>query len=263
MKSYISNNAPEFTAINLGLTPFDAFALAKGIIEEEDANATVSIDVNNLILSWNSRILLTPIKVSVFDEADGTKKLWIESANRDADLALKVTKKIDEAQAELTSDTDLVIEDRKEPSSAIEVLEELMADPAWSSCVTVLPSAIKGAEESVFANLKQLKTYLLRLASFAAARRTRRGTTNEAIAEENGLGGVYRRAVSFTAETKYAEDYIARWNGAARIFGEHLTVGFSVNNARCFSAHFLFDQHSGKIVIGRMGKHGECTRSNS
>jgi len=189
--------------------------------------------------------------------------LWIESANRDADLALKVTKKIDEAQAELTPDTDLVIEDRKEPSSAIEVLEELMADPAWSSCVTVLPSAIKGAEESVFANLKQLKTYLLRLASFAAARRTRRGTTNEAIAEENGLGGVYRRAVSFTAETKYAEDYIARWNGAARIFGEHLTVGFSVNNARCFSAHFLFDQHSGKIVIGRMGKHGCCTRSNS
>lgn len=262
MKSYITNNAPELKSINLSLAVFDALALTKGIIEEEDANAVVSIDVNKLILTWTSRILLTPINVSVF-ETDGTNQLWIECASRDADLVVNVTKKIEEAQAELTLEAVRSIEDRKEPSSAIEVLEELMADPAWSSCVSVLPSAIKGAEESVFTNLKQLKTYLLRLASFAAARRSRRGATTEAIAEESGLGGVYRRAVSFTAETKYAGDYIAMWNGAARIFGEHITVGFSVNNARCFSAHFLFDQHSGKIVIGRMGKHGECTRSNS
>jgi hypothetical protein len=262
MKSYISNNAAELKAINLSLNAYDALALTKGIIEEEDANAVVSIDVNKLILTWNSRILLTPINVSVF-EKDGTNQLWIECARRDADLVVNLTEKIEGAQAELTLEAVHSAEDRKEPSSAIEVLEELMADPAWSSCVTVLPSAIKGAEESVFANVKQLKTYLLRLASFAAARRARRGATTEAIAEENGLGGVYRRAVSFTAETKYADDYIASWNGSARIFGEHLTVGYSVNNARCFSAHFLFDQHSGKIVIGRMGKHGECRRSNS
>jgi len=85
MKSYISNNAPELKAINLSLAVFDALALTKGIIEEEDANAVVSIDVNKLILTWNSRILLTPINASVF-ETDGTNQLWIECASRDADL---------------------------------------------------------------------------------------------------------------------------------------------------------------------------------
>ena len=263
MKSNITNNANEFKAIELVVNPFYAFAIAKDIIEAEDANAKVSIEPIDLSLTWNSRVLLTPIKLSALEFVDEKSQLWIEYSSRDKELAELVTKKIDASLAELAPAPDAVEAEGKEPTSAIEVLEELMADPAWSSCVTVLPSAIKGAEESVFTNLKQLKTYLLRLASFAAARRTRRGATTEAIAEENGLGGVYRRAVSFTAETKYAEDYIARWNGAARIFGEHLTVGFSVNNARCFSAHFLFDQHSGKIVIGRMGKHGECTRSNS
>jgi hypothetical protein len=222
----------------------------------------VSIDVNKLILTWSSRILLTPINVSVFD-TDGTNQLWIECASRDADLLVNVTKKIEEAQAELTMESFQSVKDRKEPSSAIEVLEELMADPTWSACVEVLPSAIRGAEDSVFTNIKQLKTYLVRLASFAAARRSRRGAPTEVIAEEYGLGSVYRRAVSFTAETKYAEDYTARWNGTTRIFGEHLTIGYSVNNSRCFSAHFLFDPISGKIVIGRMGRHGDCTRSNS
>jgi hypothetical protein len=263
MKSFISNNAPELKAINLSLTVFDALALTKGIIEEEDANAVVSIDVNNLILTWNSRILLTPIKVSVFDEADGTKKLWIESANRDADLALKVTKKIDEAQAELTPDTDLVIEDRKEPSSAIEVLEELMADPAWSACVKVLPSAIAGVKDSPYASLALLKSNLLRLAAFAVARRTRRGIAPEALAEELGLGSVYRRHISFTAANKFRADYLAFWNGASEVFQEHLTLGGGLSPVRCLSAHFIFDDASGKIVIGRMGKHGECTLSNS
>lgn len=263
MKSYISNNAPEFTAINLSLNPFDALALAKGIIEEEDANAKVTIDVNNLILSWNSRILLTPIKVSVFDEANGTKKLWIESANRDADLALKVTKKIDEAQAELTSGADHAIEGRKEPTSAFEVLEDLADDPAWSACVKVLPSAIAGVKDSPYASLALLKSNLLRLAAFAVARRTRRGIAPEALAEELGLGSVYRRHISFTAANKFRADYLARWNGALEVFQEHLTLGGGLSPVRCLSAHFIFDDASGKIVIGRMGKHGECTLSNS
>ena len=263
MKSYISNNAPELKSINLSLAVFDALALTKGIIEEEDANAVVSIDVNKLILTWTSRILLTPIKVSVFDEADGTKKLWIESANRDADLALKVTKKIEEAQAELTSEADHAIEGRKEPASAFEVLEELMADPAWYACVKVLPSAIAGVKDSPYASLALLKSNLLRLAAFAVARRTRRGIAPEALAEELGLGSVYRRHISFTAANKFRADYLARWNGALEVFQEHLTLGGGLSPVRCLSAHFIFDDASGKIVIGRMGKHGECTLSNS
>lgn len=262
MKSYITNNAPEFKSINLNLAVFDALALTKGIIEEEDANAVVSIDVNKLILTWNSRILLTPINVSAF-ETDGTNQLWIECASRDADLVVNVTKKIEEAQAELTSEAVRSIEARKEPSSAIEVLEELMADPEWSACVKVLPSAITGVKDSPYASLGLLKSNLLRLATFAVARRTRRGITPEALAEELGLGSVYRRHISFTAANKYRSDYTARWNGTSEVFKEHLTLGGGLSPVRCMSAHFIYDDASGKIVIGRMGKHGECTLSNS
>jgi hypothetical protein len=262
MKSNISNSAPELKAINLNLNAYDALALTKGIIEEEDVNAVVSIDVNKLILTWNSRILLTPINVSVF-ETDGTNQLWIECARRDADLVVNVTEKIEEAQAELTLEAVHSAEDRKEPSSAIEVLEELMADPAWSACVKVLPSAITGVKDSPYASLSLLKTNLLRLAAFAVARRTRRGIAPEALAEELGLGSVYRRHISFTAANKYRADYLARWNGANEVFQEHLTLGGGLSPVRCLSAHFIFDDASGKIVIGRMGKHGECTLSNS
>lgn len=262
MKSYISNNAPELKSINLSLAVFDALALTKGIIEEEDANAVVSIDVKKLILTWNSRILLTPINVSVF-ETDGTNQLWIECASRDADLVVNVTKKIEEAQAELTLEAVRSIEARKEPSSAIEVLEELMADPEWSGCVEVLPSAITGLKDSPYASLGLLKSNLLRLATFAVARRTRRGIAPEALAEELGLGSVYRRHISFTAANKYRSDYTARWNGVSELFAEHVTLGGGFSAVRCMSAHFIYDVASGKIVIGRMGKHGECTLSNS
>ncbi len=263
MKSNITKHANEFKAIELALNPFYAFAIVKDIIEAEDANAKVSIEPIDLSLTWNSRVLLAPIKLSALEFVDEKSQLWIEYSSRDKELAELVTKKIEASLAELAPAPNAVEAEGKEPASAIEVLEELMADPAWSACVKVLPSAITGAKDSPYASLALLKSNLLRLAAFAVARRTRRGIAPEALAEELGLGSVYRRHISFTAANKYRSDYTARWNGASEVFQEHLTLGGGLSPVRCLSAHFIFDDASGKIVIGRMGKHGECTLSNS
>jgi len=251
--------APVTEGLHTSLTPLQALAVLKQVIVEQlDPDASVSQLPGELVLRWTSRELAEPVTVTALEEVNATS-IWFECASRDLHLCVLAKQLYTHAEVQDHLPTSLP----RPASSVREVIDDLIKDPTWSTYVEVLPEALETADDCPYLQLERLQQCLKALAVFAALRRTSIGQSAEQLAGECGLANVYRPHISFTASSRYRQDYVARWNGTQHLLREHLTLGGSCNDRRCMSVHFIWDSASGRLVIGRLGRHGTNTLSNT
>jgi hypothetical protein len=231
----------------------DALDRLKEVILLLDKNAAVTLSADRTTARWTSRELAEPILISALEENTCTS-LWFEGCAADAHIC-----RIAKQSYELES----VDVSTNKPDSALQVVERLMANSAWTKHVLVLPQALKSAADCPYIQLDRLSDALERLAAYAVHRTSSRGISAEQVAGEVGLGTVYRPHISFTATSKYHDEYVARWNNRTEFLREHLTLGGGCNDRICMSIHFLWDNASKRVVIGHIGRHCTTTLSRT
>ena len=233
------------------LPPQEALLVLREHIHQLDPDAAVNIEPEGLSARWTSPELAEPVLISHL----GDEALWLQCAARDLTLC-QLVKASFAAAREVSPPC---------PASrtALEVVETLMCDPSWNRRVHVLPQALKAAEDCPYQQLESLSRHLELLAVYAELRATTRGRSAEQVAIEVGLGAVYRPHISKTACNKYGEEYTALWNGRRELLREHLTLGGTCNDRVCMSVHFLWDNATGRVVIGHIGRHRTNTLTNT
>lgn len=78
--------------------------------------------------------------------------------------------------------------------------------------------------------------------------------------KDAGLGKRVSNFISQTAKGKWAEEYTFHYDGEARLFEWHVTLGAGAADT-CASIHFFPDAAKGKLVIGHVGRHLTNTRA--
>ena len=257
--SHHASQAPVTEGLHTSLAPLQALAvLQRVIVDQLDPDASVCQLAGEQALRWTSPELSEPVTVTALEEVTATG-LWFECSARDLSLCILAKRLFAHAEAQDSLPAAL-----PRPAETVrEVVDDLMADPTWSTYVHVLPEALETADDCPYLQLERLQECLKALAVFAGLRRTSIGRSAEHLAGECCLANVYRPHISFTASNRYRQDYVARWNGAQHVLREHLTLGGGCNDRHCMSVHFIWDAASGRIVIGRLGRHGTNTLTNT
>lgn len=245
---------PHLDSLRTTLPCAAALTRLKETILELDRDASVSLVTDGQTARWTSSKLAEPVVVSALEEVAGTS-LWFEGHPRDAELCAHA-----KASFEQIGSSDVSCSASR---TVLEVVETLMADPAWTKHVLVLPQAIIAAADCPYIRLNRLSVALECLAVYAARRASSRGISAEQVAIEAGLGNVYRPHISFTAANKHRSEYVARWNNRAELMREHLTLGGGCNDRNCMSVHFFWDVASRRVVIGHIGRHGTNALTNT
>lgn len=252
--SHKSHYQPHLDSLRTTLPCAAALSRLKETILTLDPEASVCITSDGQTARWTSPELTEPVVIAALEEASETS-LWFEGHAKDAELCAMAKRSFEQAGDEQATCSD--------SRTVLEVVETLMADPAWTKHVLVLPQALASAADCPYIQLGRLSEALECLAVFAARRATSRGISAEQVAIEAGLGHVYRPHISFTAASKYWSEYVARWNNRAELMREHLTLGGGCNDRNCMSVHFFWDAANKRIVIGHIGRHGTNTLTNT
>jgi hypothetical protein len=102
----------------------------------------------------------------------------------------------------------------------------------------------------------KLDRALKHLAFFAIARAGKKlnHLALTTLAEQSGLGSLYRPEVSDTAVRLHADYYHFAYQGQQVLFAEHITLG-SGSPRECMSIHFHWDELRSKLIIGYFGAH--------
>lgn len=140
---------------------------------------------------------------------------------------------------------------------AHEILTTHMAKPEWAEHILVLPEALAEAADCAFEYDGTLDRTLGGLLTFAKLKAEPANALkpDEYLAEQAGLGH-FGSDLGLTAKTKYAADYTATYQGVARIFPLHVTLGKGLNPRTCMSIYLDWDPVARKLLLARFGRHG-------
>jgi hypothetical protein len=229
-----------------------ALAHVKEAILDFDAEALVSINETEGVLQWTSAALSDAIVVSPWEVSDGVT-LCFEHHTYDAACC--------NGLIAVLAKPEFAVEEAPPFQNVAQVLKAIITQGVWGNNIKVLPEAFKSAEDCPFLQTERLYEVLNLLPIFVHQRIHARGKALDAIAQEVGLGTVYRGNISDTAEFKYGHEYQFNYQGRKQFFREHLTLGGGANDCRCMSIHFLWDATAQCLVIGHIGRH--CTNRRS
>lgn len=248
----------DLTYIHCHLPAVDALYQVKSAIRSIDPEANPAIDVDDWSLTWVSKELSAPMKISALEQANGTHIYATICDHED-------TAGWDAIRAQFTqlaNDTHGSSENAG-PTNALECLHDMMADPTWSANIDVLRSALDSAANSPYNRIGRLTDALQALACYAYLRRSTSGMTPREIATKVGLANVYRERISRHTANKYGNEYKFNYKGGRVLMQEHLTLGGGSNDEQCLSIHFLWDGARGRMVIGHIGRHLTNTISHT
>lgn len=255
-QKYITSNKL-LNDIHVEATSMDALQAFKSTILSIDSDAFIGIDNTEQCITWSSRKLVEAIKITALDSIKGCE-LWFEFGANDQSILSDAIHLFES----LSSNPD-THRRSTESTSAIEVLNEFLANQEWLKYVDVLPSAIKSAKDSPYTRFRRLREVLENLAIFSLGRNANDFTSLNELAADSGLGNTYRPNISITARSKYRSEYEYNYGGERFLMCEHLTLGGGCNDRQCLSIHFFWDDKLKKIIIGHIGRHGTNTLTNT
>lgn len=124
--------------------------------------------------------------------------------------------------------------------------------------LVILPSALKSASDSPYANPPKVTEALAQLNSIAESIARGEGGPVVEMLHERFPGKRMSMHVSTTALGCHGGEYMFPWKGRRTLFEPHITLG-SGNANTCLSIHYLFED--GKFVIAHVGRHLSNTLS--
>jgi len=248
----------EIPLIASRLSADEALLKAEQIIRSIDGSAHVEVYAGELVLDVLSENLESVVRITAFAIRSEGAQLYVECVDADRPFWTVIS-----SQFQASEPADEESEVSSLGSTPAEILSHFMTKPNFRNYVELLPSAYDSAESSPYNRLNRLESALTCLAIFACMRSTRKGATPLELAQEAGLGNIYRERISRHTANKYGHEYTFTRNGAPILMQEHLTLGGGGNDKQCLSIHFQWDAARRRIVVGHVGRHLTCTLSNS
>ncbi len=146
----------------------------------------------------------------------------------------------------------------REPISVREAVDFAAED---CPCLLFLDTSRSSADDSPFRRPGEIYEVLSKMNEVSSVwARNRGGGDLRQMLRDAGLGKRVRNSVSQTSKGKWGDDYTFIYNGRARIFEWHVTLGAGAADT-CASIHFLPDEDCGKLVSAHVGRHLTNTRS--
>ena len=235
------------TTANIALPPAALIQCAADSIQAIDEAANLRIEDGSL--TWSSDSLLESVAID-FLEMNDTTCVWAAHLECDAPI---VAAAFNHLQASLHAEAGA----EEEAASILEATERLLADATFNEFVEVTKSALKGAADSPYRSVKRYTEVMSKLPALAHGLRTRKGVSPDTLAEECGLGAVFRDGISWQAKTKYKTEHEFRHDGRLMLSKYHVTLsgGAGCNDAAVMSIHLAWDATKSRLIVLMIGRH--------
>jgi len=174
-----------------------------------------------------------------------------ENLRANQDVLFAFSEQADEEEAEQVSAA-------REPTSVSDAVTFAMDD---CPRLLFLDSSQTSADDSPFKRPGEIYEALSTMNKVADVwARNQGGGDLRQMLKDAGLGKRVSNFISQTAKGKWAEEYTFHYDGEARLFEWHVTLGAGAADT-CASIHFFPDAAKGKLVIGHVGRHLTNTRA--
>ena len=235
------------TTANIALPPAALIQCAADSIQAIDEAANLRIEEGTL--TWSSDSLLESVAID-FLEMNDTTCVWAAHLECDAPI---VAAAFNHLQASLHAEAGA----EEEAASILEATERLLTDATFNEFVEVTKSALKGAADSPYRSVKRYTEVMSKLPALAHGLRTRKGVSPDTLAEECGLGAVFRDGISWQAKTKYKTEHEFRHDGRLMLSKYHVTLsgGAGCNDAAVMSIHLAWDATKSRLIVLMIGRH--------
>ena len=235
------------TTANIALPPAALIQCAADSIQAIDEAANLRIEEGTL--TWSSDSLLESVAID-FLEMNDTTCVWAAHLECDAPI---VAAAFNHLQASLHAEAGA----EEEAASILEATERLLTDATFNEFVEVTKSALKGAADSPYRSVKRYTEVMSKLPALAHGLRTRKGVSPDTLAEECGLGAVFRDGISWQAKTTYKTEHEFRHDGRLMLSKYHVTLsgGAGCNDAAVMSIHLAWDATKSRLIVLMIGRH--------
>jgi hypothetical protein len=235
------------TTTNISLPMLTVVQRAADSIQAVDESA--NLRVQDGTITWLSADLLESVTIS-FIELNDTTCVWADHLECDAPI---VAAAFQHLEASLSHP----VVPEEEASSIHQATVRLMADETFNDFVEVSKFALKGAADSPYRSVKRYTEVMSKLPTLAYGLRTRKGVSPDTLAEECGLGAVFRDGISWQAKTKFKGDHEFRHDDRLILSQYHVTLsgGAGCNDAAVMSIHLAWDAKKCRLIVLMIGRH--------
>ena len=235
------------TSANISLPLLAVIQRTADSIQAVDESA--NLRVQDGTITWLSPDLLESVTIA-FIELNDTTCIWADHLECDAPI---VAAAFNHLQASLHAEASA----EEEAASIVEATERLLTDATFNEFVEVTKSALKGAADSPYRSVKRYTEVMSKLPALAYGLRTRKGVSPDTLAEECGLGAVFRDGISWQAKTKFKGDHEFRHDDRLILSQYHVTLsgGAGCNDAAVMSIHLAWDAKKSRLIVLMIGRH--------
>ena len=235
------------TTANISLPLLTVLQRASDSIQAVDENANLRVQADSI--TWLSSELLEAVTIGFYEQTD-TTCVWADHLECDAPI---VAAAFHHLQASLHAEAGA----EEEAASILEATERLLTDATFNEFVEVTKSALKGAADSPYRSVKRFTEVMSKLPALAHGLRTRKGVSPDTLAEECGLGAVFRDGISWQAKTKFKSEHELRHDGRLILSKYHVTLsgGAGCNDAAVMSIHLAWDAKKSRLIVLMIGRH--------
>lgn len=208
-----------------------------------------SLRVQDGTITWLSSELLEAVTIGFYEQTD-TTCVWADHLECDASIVAAAFQHL-EASLSHQADTE------EEATSIHEATQRLLTDATFNEYVEVSKHALKGAADSPYRSVKRYTEIMSKLPALAYGLRNRKGVSPDTLAEECGLGAVFRDGISWQAKTKFKSDHEFRHDGRLILSQYHVTLsgGAGCNDAAVMSIHLAWDANKARLIVLMIGRH--------
>lgn len=211
--------------------------------------------------------------VRLVEEERDTYKEELEAAKKRADSLLNELETKDQELEEMKKNwADFEEFPRSAPETASQAEEEEEEEDAFSNVedavrfardkfgdnLEILDSAIEAATNCPFRSFGRVYQTLQAVnevaESWKASLDSKSSMGSDLVQAFKLKGFDFKKDISQTCRTKFADDYKFNFQGKRRFFVQHITEGSGSPNS-CFSVHMLFDKTLKKVVVAHVGVH--------
>lgn len=235
------------TTANISLPLLTVLQRTADSIQAVDESA--NLRVQDGTITWLSAGLLEAVTIGFYEQTD-TTCVWADHLECDSPIVAAAFRHL---KANLTTEAGV----EAEATSILEATELLLADATFNEFVEVTKSALKGAADSPYRSVKRFTEVMSKLPALAHGLRTRKGVSPDTLAEECGLGAVFRDGISWQAKTKFKSEHEFRHDGRLILSKYHVTLsgGAGCNDAAVMSIHLAWDAKKSRLIVLMIGRH--------